>query len=127
VFSRGEYALDYYLKEQRLYQKAGFIDNQVADEQGMVRDLTAHPSRYIWVVGRDRGDRISVDGFTRMSDYLKRHYGQVGNYGVMPRTAVESKYLEKFLKRPAAPHYIWMELYDTRSAPSAVPFRGDKP
>jgi uncharacterized membrane protein len=120
LFSRGEYALDYYLKDQRLDQVGAYIDNKVVDEQAMIKGLAAHPSRYVWIVGRDRGDRISVDGFTRMSDYLKSHYMQVGSYGVMPRSATESKYLQKFLKRPAAPHYIWMELYDTRNPAKAA-------
>ena len=119
LFSRGEYALDYYLKDEALDKKGAFINNKVVDEQAMVKDIKIHPSRYIWIVGRDRGDRISVDGFTRMSSYLKSRYTQLGTYGVMPRTPTETKYLEKFLKRPPAPYYIWMELYDTEQKPSA--------
>jgi uncharacterized membrane protein len=124
VFSRGEYALDYYLKEQGLYEKAVFVDTQVFDEQGVIKGLAAHPARYVWIVGRDRGDRISVEGFYKMRDYLKSRYTQMGTYGVMPRSAAESKYLEKFMKRPAAPHYIWMELYDTSNPPNDASVRG---
>jgi 4-amino-4-deoxy-L-arabinose transferase-like glycosyltransferase len=127
LFSRGELALEYYLEEQRLDQKGAYIDNLVADEQAMIKALAAHPSRYIWIVGRDRGDRISVEGFMKMRDYLKSRYAQVGSYGVMPRSATESKYLEKFLKRPAAPYYIWMELYDTERVPTAASTRGEAP
>ncbi|MES2464578.1 MAG: glycosyltransferase family 39 protein [Armatimonadota bacterium] len=127
VFSRGEYALAYYLASQGLDQKGAYIDTNTTDEKTMIKGLTSHPSRYVWIVGRDRGDRISVDAFMRMSDYLKSHYSQVGTYGVMPRSATESKYLEKFLKRPAAPHYIWMELYDTEQAPKTASVQGKLP
>ncbi|MBC8102733.1 MAG: glycosyltransferase family 39 protein, partial [Cytophagales bacterium] len=119
LFSRGELALDYYLKDLQLDSKGAYINNESSGEQDVVRGLATRSVRYVWIVGRDRGDQISLSGFLQMSDYLKHRYRQVGHYGVMPRTATEAKYLEKFLKRPPAPHYIWMELYDTTQKPTA--------
>ena len=117
VFSRGELALDFYLKGESV--EAGTVPNGVLVDNGIwgpddiARDLAAHPARYVWLVSRDRGDRTAADGAERLNDYLAQKYQQVDEVGVMPRSASELHYFKRFMKRDAAPYYISLTEFDT--------------
>jgi len=122
VFSRGELALDYYLKNTVNHDGRSAItpwaDNNVWTPAHVERNLAEHSVHYIWLVGRDRGDRTAVDDFYRLNSYLSGRYRRIGTYGVMPRSASETYYFKKVMKRDAAPYYIWMNLYDTTQKPA---------
>ena len=111
VVSRGELALEFYLK--RAVPDARYAD--IRDEATLRESLEASdaPPRYVWIVGRDRGDRIAVGGFEEARDYLAKNFARVAAEGALPRTETETRWLERVFKRPASRHYIEMELYDT--------------
>lgn len=83
--------------------------------------------RYIYFIGRDRGSRIAVDLGNKMCAALAERYLCVGDTGFMRRTDSEKYWLEKVLKRPASPHYIWVKRFDTQTPANRLGVAGEAP
>lgn len=114
IISCSDPALHYYLNQQSRpvphVNAASYADIDRALQSG-------HP-RYIWLVGRDRGDRVAEG----MTETLSRQFSSTSRHtdsiGLMPRSANDRYWLHKVLKRPASPYYLWMDLYDTQGSRS---------
>lgn len=111
IFSSADPAMDYYMQESNLKVP-------VVTERGEepVKDALAKGTKYIWLVGRDRGDRLAVADFEAARELLKKSGAErVHQSGVYPRTAEEKKWLQKALKREVWTHYLLLDLWKTKA------------
>ncbi len=81
--------------------------------------------RYIYYIGRDRGNRIAVELGDRVCDALSQRYTCLYEVGFMERSPSERYWLEKMLKRPTPPYYIWVKRFDTWTPPGRVTVNAD--
>lgn len=118
VYNPMEPALEYYVREAK--PNARIVTGRELQE--FLSGYHERPTRYVWVFGRDRGDRRSVAGYERVRDYLARRYVEIYTGGVMPRSASERRWIGLVLKRDVWPTYLRFELYDMKqSLPGAPP------
>ena len=111
VISMSDPALHYYLEQQHSVAP----NLNVRDESEIDKTLQTVRPRYIWLVGRDRGDRVAVKGTQDWEQRFSERYHHVETISLMPRSASDRHWLQKVLKRPASPAYLWMDLYDTKT------------
>ncbi|MBC7807505.1 MAG: glycosyltransferase family 39 protein [Akkermansiaceae bacterium] len=82
--------------------------------------------RYIYFIGRDRGNRIAVDLGDKVCEALAEKYTCVYAGGYMKRSETEKYWLEKVLKRPTPPYYIWIKRFDTESPADRLSVTGNE-
>ncbi|MBC8138760.1 MAG: glycosyltransferase family 39 protein [Fibrella sp.] len=83
--------------------------------------------RYIYFIGRDRGNRIAVNLGDRVCAALANQYECVYEAGFMERSESEKYWLEKMMKRPTPPYYIWVKRFDTQTPASGVTATSNMP
>lgn len=76
--------------------------------------------RYIYYIGRDRGNRLAVDLGDKVCEELAKKYNCVYEAGFMERNESEKYWLEKMMKRPTPPYYIWVKRFDTLTPPTGA-------
>lgn len=110
IFSSAESSLMYYLEENGVSSR---LIGRVRGVDELKDALTSKKYKYIWLVGRDRGDRIAVADFEAVRKLVTDSGArQVYTDGVYPRTEDEKKWLGKALKRDVWPYYVVLELYE---------------
>jgi hypothetical protein len=113
VISYAEVCLNYYVRQSGVP-----VASELASAPGaMLKAIEKRPERFVWIVGRDRGDRRSVQDSRKLASELSKRYKVIGHFGVMPRSPEEIYWTRVILRRSAAPYYIWGDLYDKGSAP----------
>jgi hypothetical protein len=108
-----EPALHYYLERQSPPVNS-IIDTAPTTAFSTIQKAHA---RYIWVVGRDRGDQTAIANTDALQADFSQHYREIAEYGIMPRAAAERRWMQRALKRPVPPYYITLTLYDTSAPP----------
>jgi hypothetical protein len=113
VFSSGDPPVKYYIDEAKVpvpvneERTFGGMEKQTG-----LKAAVAGGTRYIWLVGRDRGDRLAVADFeAARALLLKSGATRIHESGVYPRTEAEKKWLGRALKREVWPYYVVLELY----------------
>ncbi len=112
VFSSAEDALIYYMDENKLTTPV-LGRTRGIDE---LKDVIAQKKyRYVWVLGRDRGDRMAVADFEAARAFLEKSGARrIEQTGVYPRTDAEKKWLGKALKREVWSHYLLLDLWEVK-------------
>ena len=110
VISCADPALHYYLERQ----SRPVLHVNAVGPSDINQVLTADHPRYLWLVGRDRGDRVAEADTELVSRQWRADYRRVDTFGLMPRSQAECYWLRRVLKRPAGPDYLRLELYDTQ-------------
>ncbi|MGC4044195.1 MAG: glycosyltransferase family 39 protein [Armatimonas sp.] len=110
IFSSAESSLMYYMDENGV---ANRLIGKVRGVDELKDALASKKYKHLWLVGRDRGDRIAVADFEAVRKLvLDSGAHQVYAGGVYPRTDDEKKWLGKALKRDVWPYYVVLELYE---------------
>jgi hypothetical protein len=112
LYASAEDALIYYLKENKIalpvMGKARGLDE-------LKEALAQRKLRHIWILGRDRGDRMAVADFDAARELLRASGAQrIDEAGVYPRTESEKTWWGKALKRPLWDHYLLLELWEVK-------------
>lgn len=120
VVSCSDPALHYYLDQQ----PQPVLSINATGQSDIDTALTVRHPRYLWLVGRDRGDRVAEGLTEALNRQFGKKYQHLDSVGLMPRSTADRYWLQKVLKRPASPDYLWLELYDTQR--SALAPKGPK-
>ena len=113
VISCADPALHYYLDREA--QPVNHVNAAVPSEINLA--FARYHPRYLWLVSRDRGDRVATSATESVNRDFAASYMHIGTYTLMPRSASDRYWLQKILKRPASPNYLWLDLYDTQGKP----------
>ncbi len=108
-------------------------NKQSSDADGVSRTISLSLNnlgrrRYLYFIGRDRGDHNAVVRGATLCTVLGQRFGPPVETGFMWRTDAERLWLSEMMHRPTLPYYIWVKRFDTQSprAVVALPSRSPK-